>query len=132
MNRIIFSIPVRKNNFDETRDFYINKLGFTKFEDESIGMFFVNIDYPCAAIRLVQKKKSTQQEDVFLSFRLEKNLPSYCRNLQKIGINVELVASRFQTSFSASFNDPADNLIIVHCDTVEDDSGETFEFLIAD
>lgn len=130
MNLIVFTVEAKKLNYAETREFYIDKLKFAPKEGTENPL--INPKYPCAAIWISATKKNRQKEESHISFFLEKNIASYCNNIKKLGVDIELVTDMCETTYVASFNDPSGNVITVHCDTIEDDFGETFEVLIAD
>jgi hypothetical protein len=130
MNTLITTIQVYKGKYDENFIFYNEKLKFNPSEKDEF--LLMNSDYPGAAIRLVATKKQKQKEDCQLSFFLEKNLPSYCKYLQSMGVEIEVATDRFNSKYVASFSDLSNNLILVHCNNFEDDAGEVFDVLTFD
>jgi hypothetical protein len=130
MNFISVNIPTRKSLYKETRDFYIKNLNFLPRNENEYML--VNESYPCVALYLQQHKKNKQTTETQLTFHIEKNLPSFCKRLRDFGIEVEVVTDMCGNQYSASFNDPSDNLIYIYCDTLEDENNETVDTLTID
>ena len=122
---IFFNIPINKNKLNESLTFYAQTINFKKVSDETY--YLTNEQYPNVGLGLMLEKNRAQTERGFLSFQIEKNLPTFCHTLRKLGIDVDMVSDMLGNYFVARFNDPSGNLIQISCDTLADDLGTEFE-----
>jgi predicted enzyme related to lactoylglutathione lyase len=130
MKKIFFNIPTNKNKLEESLTFYAQTINFKKVSDESY--YLINDEYPNVGLGLMLEKNRAQSERGFLSFHIEKNLPTLCSTIKNLGIDIDIVTDMLGDFFVARFNDPSGNLIQISCDSLADDSGTKFEVSMID
>ncbi|MFE8646084.1 hypothetical protein ACFX58_13455 [Sphingomonas sp. NCPPB 2930] len=113
-------MPVKKDLYNETLDFYRNNLWFSACNKNADEL--ESEKFPGISLTFTLKKKPQGKEENHLTMIFEKNLPTFCSYLKEKGVEFILKTDILATEYAVEFHDPSGNLIYARCSNIKDDN----------